>query len=87
MKKAKPITFALRLAELLAEKKITAYRLAQIADLPKQTISRFLLGQTEPTFGNVVRIVRALGVSLAAFDCVEEISNRPERKARSTGAE
>ena len=68
--KAKTITFAARLQELLDEAGMSGYRLAELSGLPRQTVSRFLRGERQPTLANAGRIARALGVSLSVFDCV-----------------
>jgi transcriptional regulator with XRE-family HTH domain len=67
---AKPITFAVRLQELLAEADITGYELAKRCRIPRQTVGRFLRGERKPTFENVLRIAKALKVSLSVFDNV-----------------
>lgn len=70
MRKKQPPSesFAQRLGRLLSEHDLTAYRLAQRSGLPKQVISRYLRGEREPTFANVLRIVQALEASLEVFN-------------------
>lgn len=80
MKKAKPISFAAKLKELLDEKGETAYKLAKGTGIPQQTLSRFLLGQSaNPTLDTLLRLARFFEVSLSVFDCIDAISDRPER--------
>ena len=71
--KAKAITFASRLQELLDEKGITGYKLAALSGMHRQAISRILRGEQEPGFGSVVQHRLRLGKSLSAFDCVTVI--------------
>ncbi len=66
-----PDTFATRLQKLLAKAEMTPYRLAQLCGLPPQTMNRYVNGCREPTFKNVLKIARALGASLSAFDDLE----------------
>jgi len=74
---AKKPTFAVRLKQLLAEADITAYRLAQLAGLPKQTVNRYMSGRM-PTLENALRIARALDKSLSVFDDVDIPAPRKE---------
>ena len=64
-------TFSSRLRQLLDSADMTAYRLAQVSGVPKQTLSHYLLGNREPAFGNLVKIAKALNVSLSEFDVIE----------------
>lgn len=62
-----PETFAQRLERLLGQAGLSAYRLAQRSGLSRETVSRYLHGEREPTFANVVRIAQALELPLEAF--------------------
>ncbi len=79
--KQKTITFAQRLQELLDEKDWSNYRLAKETCLHKQAIGRYLSGENDPTFAVVLKIARALNVSLAVFDNVT--LPKPEPKGQS----
>ena len=75
-KNPSPDTFAIRLKRLLLEADLSAYRLAQLAELPHQTVQRYLSGKREPKFANAVRLARALGLSVEIFaDTVPKENN------------
>ena len=60
--------FALRVKELLKEKKMTQYKLAQETGLYHSTMTDILNCKYEtPNFTNIALIVRALGVSFSEF--------------------
>ncbi len=63
--------FALRVRELLKEKKLTQYKLAQETGLYHSTMTDILNCKYEtPNFKNMALIIRALGLSFAEFfDC------------------
>jgi transcriptional regulator with XRE-family HTH domain len=58
--------FADRLKTLIAEAGITKYRLSQLSGVSKQTLSKLEAGQ-QPGWETVMRLAKALGVSLDAF--------------------
>ena len=50
---------------------MSAYALSKKSGVPQQTISRFLRGESNnPSLENMLKIARALNVSLAVFDNV-----------------
>lgn len=60
--------FALRVRELLKEKKMTQYKLALATGLYHSTMTDILNCKYEtPNFTNIALIVRALGVSFSEF--------------------
>ena len=77
-KQAPPDTFARRLHSLLAEAGMTAYRLAQLAGLPNQTVCRYLNGEREPTYANAVKLARALAVSVEVFADTVPAKEQPQ---------
>ncbi len=63
--------FALRVKEILKEKKMTQYKLALQAGLFHSTLSDILHCKYQtPNFKNMALIIRAFGMSMAEFfDC------------------
>ena len=60
--------FSIRVRELLKEKKMTQYKLAQETGLYHSTMTDILNCKYQtPNFGNMALIIRALGVSIAEF--------------------
>lgn len=60
--------FSIRVRELLKEKKMTQYKLAQETGLYHSTMTDILNCKYQtPNFGNMALIIRALGVSMAGF--------------------
>lgn len=60
--------FALRVRELLKEKKMTQYKLAQETGLYHSTLTDILNCKYQtPNFKNMALIIRALGMSMAEF--------------------
>ena len=59
--------FSLRLKEILEEKKMTVYRLSKKTGISQSTLSRYINGERQPLFQNVVIIANALGVGLDWF--------------------
>ena len=60
--------FAIRVKELLKEKKITQYRLCQDTGLYPSTINYILHAKTKASnFKSMALIIRALGVSISDF--------------------
>jgi len=63
--------FAQRLAKLMDQAGLSQSDLAREAKLPRQTVSKFLLGQRQPSLACVLALAKALNVSLSAFDGVK----------------
>lgn len=66
------MTFAAKLKQVMQEKfpYMRAGDLAQQAGIPQPTLAMYTLGRCKPSFYNVVKICRALGVPLETFaDC------------------
>lgn len=63
-----PAPFAARLKELREQAGISQYELAKRASLSKQAVSLIETGKREPGWKTVVKIARALGVPVGAFD-------------------
>ena len=60
--------FALRVREILKEKKITQYKLAQETGLYHSTMTDILNYKYEtPNFRNMALIIRALGMTMTEF--------------------
>ncbi len=75
----KEVTFAIRLAELLEEKGVSASALGRRAGIPKQSMSRYMHDANALPFVNALRIAKTLGVSLSVFDCVTVIMPSPTK--------
>jgi transcriptional regulator with XRE-family HTH domain len=60
-------TFADRLKSLREGAGVSQYRLAQLAGLAKQTVSRLELGQIRPSWETVQALARGLGIEVGAF--------------------
>lgn len=56
-----------KLHSIMQQKGITSYRLERLSGLSQAALSRYLLGQRKPTFEAVVRIAKALNVSVDYF--------------------
>lgn len=65
---AKAHTFGERLRQLREARGWVQEQLADVAGVSTATISRIEAGLREPGWGTVVKLARALGVSVAAFD-------------------
>jgi transcriptional regulator with XRE-family HTH domain len=63
-----PDDFAARLRRLLGRSGLSAYALAQRSGVSKQSLSRLLSGDSQPSLPTLLRLCRALGVSLSEFD-------------------
>ncbi len=63
--------FALRVKDILKEKKMTQYKLAQQAGIYLSTLSDIMHCKYQtPNFKNMALIIRVLGMSMAEFfDC------------------
>lgn len=61
-------TFAAVLAYHLDVQNLTGVRLAKLTGISTQAIYRFLDGSRLPSFGCLLKISKALNISLAAFD-------------------
>ena len=60
--------FSLRVRELLKEKKMTQYKLAQETGLYHSTMTDILNCKYEtPNFSNMALIIRALGITMTEF--------------------
>ena len=57
-----------KIAQLLAQKDWTKYRLSKLSGVDESTISRIVAGKMKPGYDNLVKIANALGVSMAEFD-------------------
>lgn len=58
--------FSRRLAALMAERRLSAFQLAEDSGVTRQTICNILAG-SEPRWGTVCRLADALGVGVGAF--------------------
>lgn len=61
-----PDAFAARLALLMREAGLTAYRLSQLSGVSQQALSKLLAG-SKPSWPTVCRLADGLGVSTEAF--------------------
>lgn len=68
---AEPSSFAARLKELREAAGVSQYRLAQLSGLAKQTLSQLEKGSNDPSWETVLKLAKALGVSVAEFAPVE----------------
>jgi transcriptional regulator with XRE-family HTH domain len=71
--------FARKLRELRDRAGLSQPGLAERAGVSVGAVRQLEYGRREPTYGTLVRLARALGVSLAAFDVPEKGSGRPGR--------
>ena len=79
----KHLLFAARLKELRAASGQTQLQLAENAGVPVSTVRGYENGQREPSLSNLLRLARALGVSLAAFEMeIEEEKPKPKRRKK-----
>lgn len=63
--------FGEKLKQLLDDRKISAYRLSKMTNIPEVTLSSYITGKIDnPSWKNVVKISEALRISLDEF--VEE---------------
>ncbi len=69
--------FAEILKALRAAADLSQPQLAERASVPVSTIRQFEQGRREPTYATLVKLAQGLGVSLAAFDRVEEPAPEP----------
>lgn len=60
------------LADMLEQKGMTAYRLAQLAGLGQPSVSKLINGQSQPTWDTVQKIRVALGVEFADLVTIDE---------------
>jgi transcriptional regulator with XRE-family HTH domain len=60
--------FADRLKALRSRAALSQSQLAERAGLGVSTVQQFEYGLREPSYGTLVKLARALGVSLSAFD-------------------
>lgn len=67
-----------KLRELKKEKALTNEEIAELADIPENTVARILSGGTQnPQFENVVRIVIALGGSVDQLLGIADKNDEP----------
>jgi len=64
----KPDTIAGRLVSLRKSAGLSAYRLAIMSGVSKQTLSQIEAGKSQPSFATVLALAKALNVSLSEFD-------------------
>ena len=72
-----PGFFAERLKELRNNAGLSQPGLAVRSGVGVSTIRQFEYGRREPTYGTLVKLARGLGVSLAAFNHLEDQEARP----------
>lgn len=72
---------ATRLRELLQERGLTQTRVAELADLPNETVNRIVLGTTKnPGVYTMLKIARALGVTLGWLVGEKGFEFSPDRR-------
>jgi transcriptional regulator with XRE-family HTH domain len=74
--------------KLREERELSQERLGQLADLHMSSISRLETGLLNPTWGNVKKVARALGITLVELSalCEEiEAGSPPAERTRSPG--
>ncbi len=77
---------ATRLRELLAERRLTQTRLAELAGLPNETVNRIVTGKTpNPGVYTLLKICNALGVTLGWLVGEKEFSFSAERRGELRG--
>lgn len=65
---AQPGFFAKRLRELREAAGMTKYKLSKVSGVSKQTLGDLEAGISDPSWDTLIKLTRALGVSLDAFD-------------------
>jgi transcriptional regulator with XRE-family HTH domain len=80
------MTFGERLKELREAADLSEAKLADMSGVPFGTVHGYGLDTRKPTFENVVKLARALGVSVEAFaGCVEEEAAPPAKGKAPAG--
>lgn len=69
---AKQTEFGDRLRAIREGAGLSQYKLAQVSGVSAQAISRIEAGLREPGWATVLRLARALGVSVERFDAGEQ---------------
>lgn len=62
-----------RIQELCSERNITAYKLAQLSGIPKNTMNNMIAEDRIPTIPTIEKICRGLNITLAQFFTSENI--------------
>lgn len=57
----------MRIKELCAERNISIYRLAQLSDIPKNTLNNMIAEDRMPTVPTIEKICRGLNITLSQF--------------------
>lgn len=77
------MTFAERLRQLRDEAGLSEAKLAEASGVSYGTLHEYVLGRRHPSFGNVVKIAKALGVTCDAFaECDDIAEEKPKKKRR-----
>ena len=74
--------FVTRLRELLDERRLTQTRAAELAGIPKETLSRIITRKTKtPSVDTMIKIADGLGMTVGAFLGEKGFEFSPERRA------
>lgn len=68
-----------RIEELCEQKKMSRYRLAQMAGIPQSSISTLLNRKSVPTIQTIDKICDGFGITLAQFFCSTRVNLTDEQ--------
>jgi len=63
----------MRIQELCQEKHISVYRLAQLSDIPRNTLNNMISEDRMPTIPTIEKICKGLDITLAQFFMSEKL--------------
>jgi transcriptional regulator with XRE-family HTH domain len=79
------MTFAKKLRELRDKAGLSETKLAEVSGVGIGAIHQYGLGRNKPSFANVLKLAKALGVTCEAFAACEDLDGEekaPTRKRR-----
>src|SRR4051812_23710578 len=76
----RPMTFGDKLRELREGMGVSRQALAEASGVTFATIHGYEIGRRAPSFSNVVRLAKSLGVDCTAFSKCEDIASEEEEK-------
>jgi transcriptional regulator with XRE-family HTH domain len=76
------MTFAEKLRELRDAKGLSEAKLAEASGVAFGALHFYGLGRRKPSFANVVKLARALGVDCTAFADCDDVTGRADDKGK-----